>query len=45
MLFLTSKTKPKARADIILWFDHLLDLLKDHRNTTETQSELTCSVK
>jgi hypothetical protein len=45
IIFLTSKSKPKARADAILWFNHLLDLLKDRRHNKDLQPELLCSVR
>jgi hypothetical protein len=45
ILFLTSKSKPKARADAILWFNHLIDLIKDRKNKKDNQSELLCSVR
>jgi len=45
IIFLTSKSKPKAIADVILWFNHLLDLIKDRRYKKEIQPELLCSVR
>jgi hypothetical protein len=45
IIFLTSKTKPQARADAILWFNHLFELITDRRHKKETQSELLCSVR
>ncbi|UJR30042.1 hypothetical protein I4U23_017587 [Adineta vaga] len=43
LIFLTSKSKSKVLADIILWFDHLLELVNDRRHNKEFQTELPCS--
>ena len=43
LIFLTSKSKSKVIADIILWYDHLLKLVNDRRHK-ESQTELLCSV-
>ena len=44
IIFLTSKSKPKARADAILWFNHLKDLVSDGKHNKASQPELLCSV-
>jgi hypothetical protein len=45
ILFLTSKSKPVAKGDAILWFDHLINLLNDQRHQKESKTELLCSVR
>jgi hypothetical protein len=45
ILFLTSKLKPTARGDAVLWFDHLINLLKDQRHQKDSKTELLCSVR
>jgi hypothetical protein len=43
ILFLTPKSKVKA--DVILWFNHLSELVKDRRHNKQIQPELLCSVR
>ena len=45
IIFLTSKSKPTARGDAILWFNHLVDLVTDRRHNRELQPELLCNVR
>ncbi|CAF1130746.1 unnamed protein product [Adineta ricciae] len=42
LIFLTSKSKSKVIADVILWYDHLLKLLDDRRYK-ESETDLLCS--
>jgi hypothetical protein len=45
IIFLTSKSNPKALADAILWFNHLVELVTDRRNNKDQQLELPCNVR
>lgn len=45
MLFLTSKTKPKARADLFLSFDHLWKLIQEQKDKNSNQLEVPFNVK
>lgn len=45
VLFLNSDNQSKARADIFLWFNHLVTMMKDRRYNPQTQAELPCSVR
>lgn len=45
ILFLTTKTKSKAKADAFLEFNHLLNLIKDDKNKKQNQSEVSYNVR
>ena len=45
ILFITSDNQSKVRADIILWFNHLVTMMKDRRHNPQSQVELPCSVR
>jgi len=45
LVFVTSKSKSKVIADIILWFNHLLEYVNDGRHNKDSQAELLCTVR
>jgi hypothetical protein len=45
ILFIESTTKPKVIADLIIWRNHLFDLINEPRHNKDTKSELICNVR
>ena len=45
LFLLPSTPKPVVQSDVVLWFDHLLNLLNDQRHQRESKTELPCSVR